>query len=80
MPWSEVETTERYDEWERADGYATLRVRERADGSYVVRLDRLEQAPDGRSYRRERVGDRERADELVTDWKEAFDLSEESSR
>lgn len=77
MPWNEVETAERYDEWERADGYATLRVREHPDGSYVVRLDRLEQAPDGREYRRERVGDREHADEVVTEWKRTFDLPEE---
>ncbi|MFC6786204.1 hypothetical protein ACFQFH_09970 [Halobaculum halobium] len=73
MPWKEAETPERYDEWEREDGYATLRVRERRDGSYVVRLDRLEQAPDGRGYRRERVADRERADELIEEWKTAFD-------
>ncbi|GAA0208919.1 DUF7543 family protein [Halobaculum roseum] len=76
MPWSEVETPERYEEWERADGYATLRVREHPDGSYVVRLDRLEQAPDGRGYRRERVDDRERADDLVSEWKAAFELQE----
>jgi len=77
MAWTEIETTERYDEWERGDGYATLRVREQSDGSYVVRLDRLEQAPEGREYRRERVGDRERAGELLAEWKRTFDLPEE---
>ncbi|MFC7071021.1 DUF7543 family protein [Halobaculum lipolyticum] len=74
MPWSSVDTPERYDEWERADGLATLRVREHRDGSYVVRLDRLEQAPDGRAYRRERVADREAADALAAEWKREFDL------
>ncbi|MFC7096622.1 DUF7543 family protein [Halobaculum marinum] len=76
MPWSPVDTAERYDEWTRADGFATLRVRERRDGSYVVRLDRMEQAPDGRAYRRERVADREAADALVAEWKREFDLSD----
>ena len=74
MPWTPVGTTERYDEWERADGLATLRVRERGDGGYVVRVDRLEQAPDGRAYRRERVGDRAAADALLEEWKREFDL------
>ncbi|WP_435062722.1 DUF7543 family protein [Halobaculum sp. EA56] len=76
MPWSPVETPERYDEWKRDDGHATLRVREHADGSVVVRLDRLEQAPEGRAYRRERVPDRETADDLLAEWKETFDRDE----
>lgn len=74
MAWTPVDTTERYDEWRRDDGYATLRVREHTDGSYVVRLDRLEQAPDGRAYRRERVPDKDAADELLAEWKAEFDL------
>jgi hypothetical protein len=62
---------------ERAVENATLRVRRHPDSSYVVRVDRFEQAPDGRDYRRERVADRERADELLAEWKGAFDLPEE---
>lgn len=78
MGWSPVETTERYDEWERADGFATIRLREHADGSVVVRVDRLEQAPDGRGYRRQRVADRETAEALVAEWKTEFDHDDEA--
>ncbi|WP_277555315.1 DUF7543 family protein [Halobaculum limi] len=73
MGWSPVETTDRYDEWERADGLATIRLREHADGSVVVRVDRLEQAPDGRAYRRQRVEDRTDAEALLAEWKVEFD-------
>jgi len=73
VPWSPVGTPERYEEWERDDGHATLRLRERADGGYVVRLDRLEQAVDGRAYRRERVADREAAEELLARWRREHD-------
>ncbi|MFC7137434.1 DUF7543 family protein [Halobaculum litoreum] len=78
MPWTPVDTVDRYEEWERSDGLATLRVRERRGGGYVVRLDRLEQAPDGRAYRRERVADREAAEALVDAWKREFDLPEDA--
>jgi hypothetical protein len=58
------------EEWTRSDGLATVRLRERADGSYVVRYDRLEQAAAGRDYRYERRGDREAAAELAAAWRE----------
>lgn len=46
-------------EWERSDGYATVRVRERGDGGFVARLDVMEQAADESAYERERFDDRE---------------------
>lgn len=61
-------------EWEREDGWATIRLRRRGDGSWIVRLDRLTQAPEGALYREERVETREDADELVTAWREAYDV------
>lgn len=57
-------------EWTRRDGLATVRVRERADGGFVVRYDRLEQAPEGETYRRERCADRETALELAAAWRD----------
>lgn len=63
-------------EWEREDGRATIRLRERADGSWVVRLDRLAQAPEGSLYREERVGTRADADRIVTAWRERYDLAD----
>lgn len=67
--------TERTDgpttEWERRDGTATVRVRERPDGRYVVRLDRLTQAPEGPAYRHAVVPDREAALERARAWRAA---------
>lgn len=58
------------DEWTRRDGLATVRLRERADGGFVVRYDRLEQADDGRAYRRERVTGARRAREVAATWRD----------
>jgi hypothetical protein len=77
MDWTETatdgptdaETTRR--EWERADGYAVVIVRETATGEWAVSLDRLEQAPGGPTYRRESRADREAALELAATWREA---------
>lgn len=74
MGWTKVETAERFTEWERDDGWATIRLRETGAGRWVVRLDRLEQAPDGRTYRRESVETREAALELVEEWKADSDV------
>jgi hypothetical protein len=63
-------------EWERDDGNATIRRRERPDGRYVVRVDRLEQAPEGPAYRRETVADADAADDLVASFRAEFDLDE----
>jgi hypothetical protein len=58
------------DEWTRRDGLATVRVRERPDGQVVVRYDRLEQAPEGRAYCRDRCPDRETAERLAAEWRD----------
>jgi hypothetical protein len=70
--WQQRETGTAVTEWERADGYATIRLRERGDGSFVVRVERLFQAPEGETYRRERVDSRAAAEALVADWKTEF--------
>lgn len=71
MTWTRETLRDGLIEWSRADGHATVRLRERADGRYVVRLDRLKQASDGTAYRRVTVEDRavamERAEELRAD-------------
>ena len=68
MEWTRSRDDEGLEEWTREDGYATIRRRRRPDGEWVVRLDRLHQAPDGRGYRRERVADETAARELVDAW------------
>lgn len=57
-------------EWTRRDGLATVRVRERPDGDFAVRYDRLEQASEGRAYRHERRGDRDAALALAAAWRD----------
>ncbi|MFB6160858.1 MAG: hypothetical protein ABEJ61_06735 [Haloferacaceae archaeon] len=69
MDWRRTRSGERLVEWERADGLATVRVRERADGRYTVRYDRLEQAPAGAAYRHRVVPDREAATDLAAEWR-----------
>ncbi|WP_280536336.1 hypothetical protein [Halopenitus sp. POP-27] len=74
MSWRVRRDRDGITEWERSDGLASIRKRDRGDDEgYVVRVDRLEQAPEGRTYRRESVADEAAADELVDDWREAFD-------
>lgn len=73
MPWDLVTDENRLTEWKRSDGYATIRLRERPDGRYAVRFDRLHQAPGGKAYRHETVPNRDEATSLVAEWKEAFD-------
>jgi hypothetical protein len=68
MEWTRTREDEALVEWIRADGHATVRRRRRPDGEWVVRLDRLHQAPEGRGYRRERVADATAAAELVDAW------------
>ncbi|GEM_PF-291254 len=63
-------------EWQRSDGYATVRVRERGDGEYVARLDVMEQAADGRVYERERHPDRESATVRAAEWRTAHSLDD----
>lgn len=73
MTWEKRERRGSVREWVRADGAATIRLRERDDGSVVVRLDRLHQAPEGTAYRRERVADAAAARDLVDAWKADYD-------
>jgi hypothetical protein len=69
MEWEQTRTGE-VEEWTRADGLATVRLRERADGSFVARYDRLEQASEGRDYRYECRPDRKTAAHLAAAWRE----------
>lgn len=74
MTWKREERTDRLTEWRRADGNATVRIRERANGGFVVRLDRLEQAADGSAYERETAPDRDRAEAIAERFREASSL------
>jgi hypothetical protein len=79
MEWTRNRSEEDLVEWTRADGYVTIRRRRRADGGWIVRLDRLYQAPEGSGYRRERVDDAESAERLVEAWKDEHGAAEEQS-
>mgnify|MGYP000268302446 CR=1 FL=1 len=70
MEWSRSDEDGEFLELTREDGYATIRRRRRADGGWIVRYDRLYQAAEGSGYRRERVDDRDAADEVIERWKE----------
>ena len=70
MSWSLGREDDAITEWERSDGYATVRVRERTDGGFVVRLDVMEQAADESAYERERFDSREVALDRAAAWRE----------
>ncbi|WP_058365006.1 DUF7543 family protein [Haloparvum sedimenti] len=73
MDWGVSRDRDGVTEWERGDGLATVRVREKGGGTgFVVRIDVLEQAADGPDYRRESVADEDRAEALAAEWREAF--------
>ncbi|MFD1570019.1 DUF7543 family protein [Halorubrum laminariae] len=74
MNWTLGREDDVITEWERSDGYATVRVRERADGGFVVRLDIMEQAADESTYERERYDAREAALDRAAEWRTAHDL------
>ena len=76
MSWSLGREDETITEWERSDGYATVRVRERTDGRFVVRLDVMEQATDESAYERERFDDREAALDRAAEWREERTVEE----
>ena len=76
MEWTQSRDDDGLVEWTREDGYATLRRRRRPDGEWIVRLDRLHQAPDGRAYRHERVTSESAAVAVIDGWKSASDGSE----
>jgi len=71
MEWTRTRDVETLVEWTRSDGHVTVRRRRRPDGEWVVRLDRLHQAPEGGGYRRERVADESAAVDLVEAWRAA---------
>lgn len=79
MAWTETrpDAVGSVEEWEREDGWATIRLREQSDGSWVVRLDRLTQAPEGSLYREERVETIAEGEALVSRWREAYDVVDE---
>jgi len=70
MDWEQTTADEGLDEWTREDGHATIRLRERADGSLAVRFDRLHQAAEGRGYAFELCDERETAERLVEQWQQ----------
>lgn len=76
MAWSLKREDATITEWERSDGYATVRVRERGDGRFVVRLDVMEQAVDDRAYDRVVLDERAAAEERAAAWREEHDLEE----
>jgi hypothetical protein len=69
MEWTRTRSDGGVVEWTREDGYATIRRRRRPDGEWVVRFDRLHQAPSGRGYRHERVADESAARAVVDRWR-----------
>ncbi|TKX74363.1 hypothetical protein EXE46_09690 [Halorubrum sp. GN11_10-6_MGM] len=76
MSWSLERDDGTVTEWERSDRYATVRLRERGDGEFVVRLDVMEQAADESAYERERFGDRDAAEERAAAWRDERALDE----
>ncbi|WP_178918173.1 hypothetical protein [Natronomonas gomsonensis] len=57
--------------WSRSDRNAFVRLRHTADDRWAVTLDRLEQAPDGETYRHETFEDREAAEAQAEEWRSA---------
>ena len=76
MSWSLRREDATITEWERSDGYATVRLRERGDGRFVVRLDVMEQAVDDRAYDRVVLDERAPAAEQAAVWRGEHDLDE----
>ncbi len=76
MTWSVGREDDVITEWERSDGYATIRLRERGDGEFVLRLDVMEQAVDESTYLRERFDDRDAALDLAATWREERDVED----
>lgn len=68
MDYEQTTDTDEFTEWERDDGYVTIRLRKRADGQFAVRYDQLHQADGGRAYAYETVESRAAAEALVADW------------
>ena len=73
MSWSLERDDGTVTEWERSDGYATVRLRERSAGGVVARLDVMEQAVDESTYERPRFDDPEAAADRAAAWRAAPD-------
>jgi len=56
--------------WEREDGDAVVSVRETATGEWAVTYDRLRQAPEGETYRRETCETEADALALAAEWRD----------
>ena len=76
MSWSIARDDGTITEWERSDGYATVRIRARSDGGFVVRLDVMEQAADEAAYDRVRFDERAAAEAHAESWRAARDLDD----
>lgn len=76
MSWERVTDDGRLAEWERSDGNATIRLRQRPDGGWAVRFDRVYQAPDGAEYRHATVDGHDEAMELIEELQSSFDVSD----
>ena len=78
MSWTETDSDDSsvVGEWEREDGWATIRLRRGRDEGWVVRLDRLTQAPEGSLYLEERLPTRAEAETVVTEWTRRYDVDE----
>lgn len=76
MTWALGRDDDVITEWERSDGYATVRLRERGDGGVVVRLDVMEQAADESTYERERFDDRGAALDRAETWRAERDVDD----
>jgi hypothetical protein len=68
MDWEQTTAEDGLQEWTRADRNATIRLRQRTDGQFTVRLDQLYQADEGRGYDYEVLESREAAEQLVAEW------------
>ncbi len=76
MGWTETDARSGVREWVRDDDCATIRMREASGSRWVVRLDRLHQAPEGSLYRRVEFEARDDAASLVSDWRARYDSEE----
>jgi hypothetical protein len=76
VTWTETnDERNAHTEWVRDDGWATIRLRTRHDG-WIVRLDRLTQAPEGSLYLDERAETRDEAERVAAEWRETYDVAE----
>lgn len=79
MDWERTRADNGLEEWTRADGHATIRLRRRTDGQFAVRFDRLHQADAGRGYAFEIADTKSAAEALVEAWQSDATPTEESA-